>query len=59
MSLIWNPLRANIKREENKSQRDEFSEFSDEDLFFIDDYFRSNTITTEDKIYLTNSNGVM
>ena len=59
MSLIWNPLRANIKREENKSQRDEFSDLSDEDLFFIDDYFRSNTITTEDKIYLTNSNGVM
>ena len=59
MSLIWNPLRANVVKNENNSQRDEFSDLSDDDLFFIEDYFKCNTITTEDKIYLTNPQGLM
>ena len=55
----FNPLKFGAQKQSNNSHKDDMSDLSDEDLFFIDDYFKSNTVVTEDKIYLTNSQGIM
>jgi len=59
MTTNFNPLKFGAQKDTNNSHKDDISDLSDEDLFFIDDYFKSNTVVTEDKIYLTNYEGVM
>lgn len=40
MTSIENPLKSRIFKDDNNSQREELSDHSDDDLFFIDDYFK-------------------
>lgn len=55
MQHIQNPLKA-YNFTETCSQRDDLSDQSDDDLFFIDEYFRSAIISADDTIYLAKTN---
>ena len=51
---IQNPLKAFALREENNSQRDGYSDYSDgDDIFFIEEYFKNSTFDTENTVYIT------
>ena len=39
LAKFENPLNTRVFKDDNNSQREELSDHSEDDLFFIDDYF--------------------
>lgn len=57
MQVMHNPLNNRNFEEHNNSQRDGLSDHSEDDLFFLDEYFKNTPTAQNGAMDLTHSNG--